>query len=228
MTATTATSVCAEFLSGLDSDVLDYIVGILEDVDNLDHEDGIEMIAGLLVSADFCDSEDQAAMKAAAILEKLKPSGTATGAGTAVVKDISRTRPHRKKNAGKSKKKAKNKPINSAVDDNADGTAGVNADGQDQMAAIPPSKLTTPMSGLSLETPIDTPTPTPAPAPTIVPVVVTQETAAETEHETPMLALQQSRLAESWEVFAGFSMPRSLRCLIRAGGSRCWKMPRVP
>ena len=200
MTATTS-SVCTELLSGLDSDVLDYIVGILDDVDNLDREDGIEMIAGLLVSAEFCDSEDQATTKATAILEKLKPLGI----HTAVVKDIgprtTLTRPHRKKNAGKSKKKGKNKPINSAVDDNGNSndnaTAGVNADGREivkpQMAAIPSSNLTTPMTGLSLDTPIDTPTPTPAPTPTTVPAEVIEETAAETE--TPEAKMKAEKLA---------------------------------
>jgi hypothetical protein len=149
----TATSVCTEFLSGLDSDVLEYIVGILEDADsNLDREDGIEMIAGLLVSAEFCDSEDLAAMKAAAIFEKLKPlalgvivGGTSTITGTSTDKvsnkigpTSSGTRSHRKKNAGKSKKKGKNKP--SAVDDNDNDTAA-GADGREivkiQMAARP-------------------------------------------------------------------------------------------
>ena len=203
----TATSVCTAFLSGLDSDVLEYIVGILEDADsNLDREDGIEMIAGLLVSAEFCDSEDLAAMKAAAIFEKLKPlalgvivGGTITGTSTSIDKvskigpTSSGTRSHRKKNAGKSKKKGKNKPINintcSAVDDNDNDNDNDNDTAENNGTANGTSKLTKPMTGLSLDPPIDididAPTPTPTPTPTIVPVEVTQEPEPETEPETP-------------------------------------------
>ena len=203
-TAMTATSVCTEFLSGLDSDVLEYIVGILEDADsNLDREDGIEMIAGLLVSAEFCDSEDLAAMKAAAIFEKLKPLALGvivggTGTSTSIDKvsnkigpTSSGTRSHRKKNAGKSKKKGKNKPINtcSAVDDNDNDNDNDNDTAENNGTANGTSKLTKPMTGLSLDPPIDIDididAPTPTPTPTIVPVEVTQETEHEPEPETP-------------------------------------------
>ena len=203
MTAMTATSVCTEFLSGLDSDVLEYIVGILEDADsNLDREDGIEMIAGLLVSAEFCDSEDLAAMKAAAIFEKLKPlalgvigggTGTSTSIDTSTDKvskigpTSSGTRSHRKKNAGKSKKKGKNKPINintcSAVDDNDNDNDNDNDTAENNGTANGTSKLTKPMTGLSLDPPIDIDIDAPTPTPTIVPVEVTQETEPEHEHE---------------------------------------------
>jgi hypothetical protein len=55
-----AVAACTELLAGLDPDILDYIVGILEDADNDDSEETKEIIAGFLVSSEFCDSEEEA------------------------------------------------------------------------------------------------------------------------------------------------------------------------
>jgi len=66
-----AVAACTELLAGLDPDILDYIVGILEDADNDDSEETKEIIAGFLVSSEFCDSEEEATTKASSILTKL-------------------------------------------------------------------------------------------------------------------------------------------------------------
>lgn len=74
---------CSKLLSGLDPDLFDYIVGILEDADKDDREETIETIAEFLVSSEFCD-EDEATSKATLILENFqgKPPSKATPAAT--------------------------------------------------------------------------------------------------------------------------------------------------
>ena len=71
-----ARNACTELLSGLDPDLFDYIVGILDDAENNDAEETIEMVSGFLQSAEFCASEDEALVKARAIFTKLHGSAT--------------------------------------------------------------------------------------------------------------------------------------------------------
>jgi len=66
-----AIAACNELLTGLDPDILDYIVSILEDEDNDDDEEATETIAGFLVSSEFCETEEEANAKAASILAKM-------------------------------------------------------------------------------------------------------------------------------------------------------------
>jgi len=73
-----ARNACTELLSGLDPDVFDYIVGILEDADSDDREETIETIAGFLVSSEFCEEEDEATAKATSILMKLEGGGSSS------------------------------------------------------------------------------------------------------------------------------------------------------
>jgi ATP-binding cassette subfamily F protein 3 len=64
---------CTALLPNLDPDILSYIVGILEDVNNddtTDKEETVETISGFLASADYC-SEDEAEQKAKALLTKM-------------------------------------------------------------------------------------------------------------------------------------------------------------
>ena len=70
-----AAAACKELLTGLDPDILDYIIGILEDEDNDDDEETTETIAGFLVSSEFCEVEEEATAKAASILAKLGRGG---------------------------------------------------------------------------------------------------------------------------------------------------------
>jgi ATP-binding cassette subfamily F protein 3 len=60
---TVALDACTALLPGLDPDIFDYIVGILDD-ETLDAEEMQETVAGFLLSAEFCDSEEEAATKA--------------------------------------------------------------------------------------------------------------------------------------------------------------------
>ena len=70
-----AVAACKDLLADLDPDILDYIVGILEDEDQDDDEETTETIAGFLVSSEFCESEEEATAKAVSLLAKLGRGG---------------------------------------------------------------------------------------------------------------------------------------------------------
>mmetsp|Transcript_23999 Transcript_23999/g.43001 ORF Transcript_23999/g.43001 Transcript_23999/m.43001 type:complete len:782 (-) Transcript_23999:30-2375(-) len=71
---------CSALLPGLEPDIFDYIVGILDDaVSDNDRdmdadEETAESIAGFLLSAEYCETEEDAAAKARELLARLTPS----------------------------------------------------------------------------------------------------------------------------------------------------------
>jgi ATP-binding cassette, subfamily F, member 3 len=74
-----ATDTCTALLPGLDPDILEYIVGILDDVVPEDADDvaeRIDTIAGFLESAEFCDNGTDAKAKAKELIAHLKGGGT--------------------------------------------------------------------------------------------------------------------------------------------------------
>lgn len=66
--------VCSELLSGLDEDILEYIVGALEEFQNdssADKEETATMICSFLQSAEYLEDEDEALAKANELLERV-------------------------------------------------------------------------------------------------------------------------------------------------------------
>mmetsp|Transcript_8070 Transcript_8070/g.17383 ORF Transcript_8070/g.17383 Transcript_8070/m.17383 type:complete len:771 (+) Transcript_8070:93-2405(+) len=80
---TSVKDVCTELLPDLDEDIFDYVVGMLEDVEDEDIDDTAEMISGLLSSAEYCPSEEDALELAQKLLSILRDQNGGSGGAVA-------------------------------------------------------------------------------------------------------------------------------------------------
>ena len=80
---------CNAELSGLDPDIFDYIVGVLEDETD---EQTAETIEAFLLSCEFCDSEEEAAKKTASLLVRLGRVATTTAISSGTTANTTATK----------------------------------------------------------------------------------------------------------------------------------------
>ena len=76
---TSVKDVCTKLLPDLDEDIFDYVVGMLEDVEDDDIDDTAEMISGLLSSAEYCPSDEDALELAKKLLSMLRDQNESRG-----------------------------------------------------------------------------------------------------------------------------------------------------
>ena len=74
-------STCVAKLAGLDEDILEYVIGMLEGDE--DEDEKSEALSGFLMSCDYCKSEEEASAKCADLLTALRPSVDVSDAAAA-------------------------------------------------------------------------------------------------------------------------------------------------